>query len=94
MQDSLDGIKIESKGTTTKYVTPTAPDFRVDITANRSSSDYNKAQSGTSSPEPDGSSTEILSSTDHGALVHCPPDETEEEIDKGSCNTGEYSQQT
>lgn len=87
LQDSLEGIKIESKGTTTKYVTPTIPDFRGEVSSS-ANGEYNKDQSGTSSPEPDGSSSKPTSSTDHGALVHHPPEEADDGLDPGSCNTG------
>lgn len=41
----------------------------------------------TSSHETDGTSG---LPTDHGALVHCPPKEAEEDVDRASCNTGMF----
>lgn len=74
--------KIESKGTTTKFVTPATSDFKIEEISEKNNYDVHIKTS-------EESTENKLFSRDHGALVHCPPEGVDEDIDKRSSNTGE-----
>lgn len=74
--------KIESKGTTTKFVTPATSDFKIEEISEKNNYDVHIKTR-------EESTENKLFSRDHGALVHCPPEGVDEDIDKRSSNTGE-----
>ncbi|KAK6617819.1 hypothetical protein RUM43_014047 [Polyplax serrata] len=71
-------LKIESKGTTTKFVTPAEPDFRIETISHS-----------VSEKSPERFNRTMLSNDHHGALIHSPPPEAvEEETNRMSGRTG------